>query len=97
MFCVFLRFSSNKGRAAQHVAEHKRWIDQGFNEGVFLVTGSLAGNLGGMVLAHNTTREALQARVALDPFVAENVVDAEIVEMLPNRSDERLRFLLDHA
>jgi uncharacterized protein YciI len=97
MFSIFLRFSSNKSQAAQHMAGHKQWIDRGFNDGVFLVVGSLAGNQGGMVLAHNTTREALQARVALDPFVAQAVVDAEIVEMLPNRTDERLKFLLDHA
>jgi len=97
MFCIFLRFSSNKGQAAQHMAEHKRWIGQGFDDEVFLATGSLAGNQGGMVLAHNTTREALQARVALDPFVAENVVEAEIAEIALNRTDERLQFLLGHA
>ena len=97
MFCIFLRFSSNKGQAPQHMAEHKRWIDQGFEDGVFLATGSLAGHQGGMVLAHNTTREALQARVALDPFVAENVVEAEIAEVALNRTDERLQFLLGHA
>jgi len=60
MFCIFLRFSSNKGQAPQHMAEHKRWIDQGFEDEVFLATGSLAGHQGGMVLAHNTTREALK-------------------------------------
>lgn len=97
MFCIFLKFSSNKGQAAAHMAGHKRWIDQGFGDGVFLVTGSLAGNQGGMVLAHNTTREALQTRVALDPFVAGNVVEAVIAEMAPNRAEERLQFLLENA
>ncbi|WP_457280931.1 YciI family protein [Polaromonas sp. P5_D5] len=97
MFCIFLKFSSNKGQAAVHVAGHKRWIDQGFGDDVFLVTGSLAGNQGGMVLAYNTTREALETRVALDPFVAEKVVEAEIAEMTPNRAEERLQFLLEHA
>ena len=50
-----------------------------------------------MVLAHNTTREALEARVALDPFVAEKVVEAEIAEMAPHRAEERLQFLLEQA
>ena len=97
MFCIFLKFSSNKSQAAAHMAEHKRWIDQGFEDGIFLVTGGLAGNQGGMVLAYNTTREALEMRVALDPFVAEKVVEAEIVEMTPHRTEERLQFLLKHA
>jgi uncharacterized protein YciI len=97
MFCIFLKFSSNKGQAAVHMAGHRRWIDQGFEDGVFLMTGSLAGSQGGMVLAHNTTREALETRVALDPFVAERVVEAEIAEMAPNRAEERLQFLLKPA
>lgn len=97
MFCISLKFSSNKSQAARHMAGHKRWIDEGFEDGVFLVTGSLAGNQGGMVLAHNTTREALEARMALDPFVAEKVVEAEIAEIAPHRAEERLQFLLEHA
>jgi hypothetical protein len=36
----------------------------------------------------------LQARVDADPFVAENVVSAEIMEIAPARADERLGFLL---
>jgi len=30
-----------------------------------------------------------------DPFVAENVVSSEILEITPSRADERLSFLLD--
>lgn len=97
MFCVFLRFSRNKAQASLHMAEHKRWIQQGFDDGVFLVTGSLVDPSGGMVLAHNTTRDALQARVALDPFVAAEVVTAEILQVAPNKADARLQFLLEHA
>ncbi|WPH24102.1 YciI family protein [Variovorax paradoxus] len=97
MFCVFLTFSSNKGQASRHMAEHMRWIDQGFEDGVFLLTGSLSGNQGGTVLAHNTTREALENRVALDPFVAQDVVQVEIVEMVPGRVDERLQFLVERT
>jgi hypothetical protein len=29
-----------------------------------------------------------------DPFVAENVVTAEVLEISPNQADERLNFLL---
>lgn len=97
MFCVFLKFSSNKGQASRHMAEHMRWIERGFEDGVFLVTGSLSGNQGGTVLAYNTTREALENRVALDAFVAQDVVKAEIVEMVPGRVDERLQFLVERT
>jgi hypothetical protein len=46
-------------------------------------------------MAHNTTRPDLQRRVNDDPFVREDVVSAEILEMEAARADDRLKFLLD--
>ncbi len=95
MFVVLLKFSDNKGRASQFMAGHNEWIKRGFDEGVFLLTGSLPPNLGGGIVAHNTSRQALERRVQDDPFVAENVVSAEIVEITASKTDARLDFLED--
>ena len=94
MFVVTLKFSSNKGRAGQLMEGHKAWIKRGFDDGVFLLVGSLQPNLGGGIVAHNTSLPDLQSRVNDDPFVAENVVSAEILEIAPSKADERLTFLL---
>jgi uncharacterized protein YciI len=94
MFIVLLRFSDNKSTAGQFMEGHKEWISRGFDDGVFLLVGSLSPNLGGGILAHNTSLADLQRRVNADPFVAENVVKAEILEVAPSRADERLKFLL---
>ena len=94
MFVVLLRFSSNKSQAGQFMDGHKEWIKRGFDDGVFLLTGSLQPNLGGGIVASNTSLPDLQRRVNEDPFVAEHVVDAEILEITPSRADARLDFLL---
>jgi uncharacterized protein YciI len=93
MFVVLLKFSSNKGQASQFIEGHKAWIKRGFDDGVFLLVGNLQPNLGGGIVAHNTSLLDLQSRVNDDPFVAENVVSAEILEIAPSRLDERLEFL----
>ncbi len=95
MFIVLLKFSSNKGQASQFMEGHKEWIKRGFDDGVFLLVGSLQPNSGGGIVAHNTSLSDLQSRVNDDPFVAENVVTAEILEITPSRVDERLKFILD--
>ncbi len=95
MFMVFLKFSSNKSQASQFMDGHNEWIKRGFEDGVFLLVGSLQPNLGGGIVAHNTSLSDLQRRVDDDPFVSENVVSAEILEITPSRADERLNFLLD--
>lgn len=94
MFIVLLRFSDNKSQAGELMEGHNQWIQRGFDDGVFLVAGSLQPNAGGGIVAHNTTPEDLQARVNDDPFVAEDVVRAEIFEISPAKADERLSFLL---
>ena len=95
MFIVLLEFSDNKDQASQLMEGHKEWIKRGFDDGVFLVVGSLQPNLGGGIVSHNTSLSDLQSRVNDDPFVAENVVSAEILEITPAKADERLNFLLD--
>ena len=60
---------------------------------MFLLVGNLQPNLGGGIVAHNTSLTELQSRVAVDPFVEQNVVSADILEITPSRTDERLKFL----
>jgi uncharacterized protein YciI len=93
MFIVLLKFSDNKSRAGQFMEGHKEWLKRGFDDGVFVLTGSIKPDLGGGIVAHNTTLPELQSRVSADPFVAENVVKPEIIELAPSKADDRLTFL----
>jgi len=95
MFVVQLKFSSNKGQAGQFMAGHNDWIRRGFDDGIFVLVGSLQPNLGGAIVAHNISLADLQSRVNDDPFVAEKVVSAEILEITPAKADARLQFLLN--
>ncbi len=94
MFIIFLRLTDKKDQAGQFMDGHKAWIKRGFAEGVFLLAGSLEPDLGGGILAHQTTHTALLQRVNEDPFVAEGIVSAEIHELDPGMADERLQFLV---
>lgn len=94
MLIVLLKFSDNKSQAGELMDGHNAWIKRGFDDGVFLLVGGLQPNLGGGVVAHNTSLAELQTRVNDDPFVANNVVSAEIIEITPAKADERLEFLL---
>jgi uncharacterized protein YciI len=93
MFIVLLKFSVNKAKAPEFLDRHKAWLARGFDDNVFLLAGSLKPNLGGGILAGNTSLQDLQARVNDDPFVAEKVVSAEILELAPAIADARLSFL----
>jgi uncharacterized protein YciI len=93
MFIVLLRFSGARAKAVELMDGHKAWIGRGFDDGVFVMTGTLQPNAGGLVVAVNTSRSDLEARVGADPFVAEGIVTAEIMEVAPGRADERFKWL----
>ncbi|WP_064681740.1 YciI family protein [Rhizobium bangladeshense] len=93
MFVVTLKFSASTARASALMEGHNAWIKQGFDDGIFLLAGSLLPRAGGAVLAHNTSRTDLEMRLQQDPFVAEGVVSADIFEIAPGRTDDRLAFL----
>ena len=94
MFVVLLKFAGNKSQAGRFMEGHKAWIKRGFDDGVFLLVGNLQPNLGGGIVAHNTSLADLQSRMNDDPFVVQSVVSAEILEITPSKTDERLKFLL---
>jgi len=94
MFIVLLYFSDNKAQAKEHMEGHNAWIKKGFNDDVFLLVGSIEPNSGGSILAYNSTPDELRSRVDDDPFIANNIVKAEIIEISPKKSDERLSFLV---
>ncbi|MEM9684592.1 MAG: hypothetical protein AAF942_15070 [Pseudomonadota bacterium] len=97
MYLILLTFSENRDQAPRFLDGHKAWIARGFEDGVFLLVGSLKPEGGGGIVAHGATLSEVRERVQNDPFVAEDIVKADIVEISPARADDRLSFLLGES
>ena len=93
MFVVLLKFAENKDQMSNHLEAHKAWLQQGFDEGVFCLAGSLEPGMGGGILTNPVDRDALLDRIQSDPFVEAGVVMAEVIEIAASKTDERLAFL----
>lgn len=95
MFIVLLTFSENKPQAGEFMEAHKDWLQDGFSAEIFLAAGNIQPNKGGGILAHNVSLSELRSRINEDPFVVNNVVNAEIIEFTPSKTSEQLQFLLN--
>ena len=40
--------------------EHHAWIKHGFDQGIFLLTGSIQPNLGGVIIAVGVSKQVLE-------------------------------------
>lgn len=97
MHIIALRFASRKSDAPQWMAGHNAWLDQGFADGVFIASGSLHDGTGGCILTANLAREAIEARVAQDPFVVHGVVTPDVIGFKPGRLHPELGALLNQS
>lgn len=103
MFIVLLKFSENKSKASEYMSGHNDWIKQGFADGIFLLAGSIetgqstgqSTGHGGALIAHNVSLKDLQAKVNTDPFVMQNIVTSEIIEISPKKTADQLSFLME--
>jgi uncharacterized protein YciI len=94
VFIVLLKFSGQKAKAGELVTAHNEWLAQSFADGAFLLAGSLQPRAGGAILAHGLTRSELEARINQDPFVINQVVSAELLEISCSKAGPGLEFLL---
>ena len=90
MFIVLLKFTDRRSEAASLAPDHMSWLARGFEDGVFLLAGTLRPASGGAILAAGLDRAALERRLGQDPFVAHGIVTTEILEIAPSKLDPRL-------
>jgi uncharacterized protein YciI len=95
MFLVLLKYSENQDQAEEFMEGHMNWVKQGFADGVFLLAGSIQPEQGGAIIAYGASLSEMKRRISADPFVAEKIVSAEILEIDPAKADERLAFLIE--
>ncbi|MGQ9368970.1 YciI family protein [Azospirillum sp. ST 5-10] len=94
MHIVLLNVSDDRAKAGAFLDGHREWLRRGFDDGVFLLAGSLPGGRGGAILAHGLSLAELSERVNADPFVVERLVQPEILTITPSMTDPRLKALL---
>ena len=97
MFIVLLTFGAKKADAPRWMEDHKAWIAEGFESGMFHLLGSLVPAAGGAFIASANNRTDIEAFIARDPFVEHDVVEVTIHEFEPNRAAADWQHLLKSA
>ncbi len=93
MFIVHLTYTAPLADIDRHLEPHRAWVEAGLAEGIFVAAGPLVPRTGGVILAHGLTREALNARLAEDPFAKAGLIRVEVLDHAIRVSDPRLSFL----
>jgi uncharacterized protein YciI len=95
MFIVTLTYTVPLAVIDQHLDAHASWIEAGYQQGVFFASGRLVPRTGGVILAHNLTRNELDERLSHDPFRVNNLAQSEVTEVQPTRVAHGLEAVLN--
>jgi len=93
IYIALLRMTPNATKAGEYLAGHNAWINKAIEDDVFLLTGTITPRAGGAILAHGLDRPAFDALLQQDPFVANDIVTVEVLEIAPSAVADSLAFL----
>lgn len=88
MFVLLNRYLRPLEEVDRVLPEHRRFQDEMYARGVFIVSGRFEPRTGGVTLAHGVTRAEIEAILRDDPFVREGITQYEIIEFTPTRTSE---------
>lgn len=90
MFVVLVRYTQPTGLVLKHLPEHRKFIEQGYARGIFIVSGRGADGDPGVYIASGLSREELQEFVKSDAFYHHSVAEYEIVQFHASRACDAL-------
>ena len=73
------------------IPAHVEWLRQGYADGVFLASGRKIPRTGGIILAKSDNPEALEARLAQDPFRKAGLTSTEVIPFEASMMNDALR------
>ncbi|MFD5278111.1 YciI family protein [Pseudarthrobacter sp. NPDC058362] len=94
MYVVSLSYRVPQDIVDFHNDAHIAWLQQAFDDGVFIAAGRKIPRTGGLLLSQ-ADRPVLDAALAKDPFYVNGVADFEVMEFHAGRVAAGFENLLD--
>jgi uncharacterized protein YciI len=94
MYVVSLTYKVAQEIVDQHVDAHMDWVNDAFDQGIFIASGRKVPRTGGVLLS-KTDRLTLDESLAKDPFNVHGVADFDVVEFAVTRTAPGFENLLD--
>jgi uncharacterized protein YciI len=95
MYVVSLTYKVPEEIVDFHLPAHVTWLQDAFDDGVFMVAGRKIPRTGALLLS-NADRHTLDAALAKDPFYVNGVAEFEVMEFHANRVAPGYENLMDN-
>ena len=80
MFVVLLTYKKPLEEIEKYLAEHRAFLDQGYDNDFFLLSGPMHPRSGGMIISQLKNRDQLESVLKQDPFAVRELADCKVIE-----------------
>lgn len=80
MFVVLLHYKKPLNEVDHWLAEHRAFLEQGYQQNLFMASGPQNPRTGGVILSQCPDRATLERVLAQDPFQVHGIADYELIE-----------------
>lgn len=91
MFIINLHYIAPLKEIDAHMKEHMVFLNACYKEGLFIVSGRKVPRTGGIIVSNGSSKEALEALMRNDPFVAKGLAEFDIIEFRASQSHPDFR------
>lgn len=91
MFIINITYIASLEKIDAHMKEHMVFLNACYREGLFIVSGRKIPRTGGIILAHGSSKEAIEALMKNDPFVAHGLATFEVIEFQSSQTHPDLK------
>ncbi len=95
MYIINISYKSPLTVVDQYIDEHIQYLNKQYKLGNFIASGRKVPRTGGIILSKIDTKEKLQAIIEEDPFKINDVADYELIEFIPSKTSDELKFLME--
>lgn len=95
MFVIELTYKAPLEEIDGAMKAHVAFLNEQYKAGTFLVSGRKIPRDGGIILAVGSSREAIEATMQKDPFIARGLADFRLIEFRASQRSPDLVKLLD--
>ena len=95
MFIINITYKTALDKVDQYLNEHIEFLNKQYELGNFLASGRKVPRTGGIILSKVEEKSVLKQIIAQDPFKINELADYQLIEFIPSKTCEELKFLIE--
>lgn len=94
MFIINLTYKTGLEVVDQFLDKHVEFLNEQYELGYFIASGRKIPRTGGIILSNIESRLELEKIINKDPFKKNELADYELIEFVPSKTCDELKFLM---